>query len=226
MEIKANRLKSSKKPEKGKLYEIRDNCEIEVTEDQEDGSRDIVILKFCVEAESVGYFAQEYLPDGIKKEGAKRIDVTAVMLDDTKKYIRWYLYDLKDTLAGASTTVKLYNQWNAALKYLRQNVLQQKTGYTAEPNLGVITRNYDKDRMKRLEKEYQKICDDIQNSEQMQSLPKRKKRTEIVKYRAVLMASRAILKGEFCTENGDTYAIDVKYLCSQADMLYQMTMMV
>ena len=33
MEIKANRLKSSKKPEKGKLYEIRDNCEIEVTED-------------------------------------------------------------------------------------------------------------------------------------------------------------------------------------------------
>lgn len=224
MEIRANKLKNLKIPEKGKLYEIRDSRDIEVMENHEDGSKDVVILKYCIEAEAVGYFAKEYLPDGTKKEGAKRIDVTAVMLDDTKKYIRWYLYDLKATVAGASTIVKLYNQWHIGLRYLQQNILMQRINYTVDSNLGVITRNYDRARMERLEREYQKICDDIQNGDREQSLSMRKRRPEIVKYKAVLMASHAILKKEFCAENGDTYTIDIKYLCGQDNMVYQMAM--
>lgn len=57
----------------------------------------------------VGYFAKEYRPANVPKTGAKVIDITAVMLNHTEKCTRWHLYDIKDTLAGEHTVVKLSN---------------------------------------------------------------------------------------------------------------------
>lgn len=68
------------------------------------------------------------------------------------------------------------------------------------PNLGVITRNYDRSRMERIKEEYQKNCDDIRNNRCGQTLSIRKRRPEIGKYTAVLKASQEILNGEFCAE--------------------------
>lgn len=119
------------------------------------------------------------------------------MIDEINKCIRWHLYDMKVSLAGADTVVTLYNQWNMGLKYLQQGILTKKAEYEMSPNLGVITRNYDRSRMERIKEEYQKNCDDIRNNRCGQTLSIRKRRPEIGKYTAVLKASQEILNGEF-----------------------------
>lgn len=75
-------------------------------------------IKISLEDNEAEYFVSsvsEYRPDGVKKEGSKVIDITAVILSHDEKYIRWHLYDIKRTLAGAATIIKLFNQWNAGL---------------------------------------------------------------------------------------------------------------
>ena len=68
------------------------------------------------------------------------------MLCHKKKCIRWHLYDIKDALAGENTVVKLYDQWNAGLQYLYNNILKTTPEYKMMSDLGVVTRCYDKER--------------------------------------------------------------------------------
>ena len=94
--IKASKLNNFDTPKRTALYKVVNARDILVEEKQQDGSMDQVILEYCVKEGNIGYFAKEYRPASVKKEGAKVID----------------LYDIKDTLAGEDTAVKLYNQWN------------------------------------------------------------------------------------------------------------------
>ena len=110
--IKASKLNNFDTPKRTALYKVVNSRDILVEEKQQDGSMDQVILEYCVKEGNIGYFAKEYRPASVKKEGAKVIDITAIMLDCEKKCVRWHLYDIKDTLAGEGTAVKLYNQWN------------------------------------------------------------------------------------------------------------------
>lgn len=150
------------------------------------------------------------------------IDITAVMLNHAEKYVRWHLYDVKAALAGEKTVVTLYNQWNAGLQYLQKNVLDQASQYEAIPDLGVITRSYDEQRMVRLRDKYQKHCHNIANNYQGLSLAQRKKRPDIAKYKGVWKAAQAILDREFQTEDGTgTYRIHIRLLSRETDLLYK-----
>lgn len=223
MAIKAIRLKESKIPEKTAMYEVKNSRDIVVEEIQKDGSRDRVTLKYCVENDDIGYFAREYRPEGVPKEGAKVIDITAAMLNRGEKKLKWHLYDIKDTLAGDHTVVKLHDQWNAGLQYLKQNILDQETEYLKVPDLGVITRFYDEKRMERLRDYYQGQCDEIENFSGRMSLAQRKRRVNIGEYRGYLKAVQAILDRRFCTDTGDdTYIIHIRYLNGGAEGSYQM----
>ncbi|MGN0292681.1 MAG: hypothetical protein ACI4D3_01615 [Lachnospiraceae bacterium] len=142
MAIKAKRLEESNIPGKTELYEIRKSRNIMVEEKQADGSLDQVTLNYDMKSGDIGYYAKEYRPAGVKKEGSKVIDITALMMNAEEKSVRWHLYDIKDTLAGGNTIVKLYNQWNSGLEYLQDSVLIYLQDYLAVPDLGVITREY------------------------------------------------------------------------------------
>lgn len=220
--IKARRLKDSETPGKTELYEVGDSRDIVVEERQKDGSVDHVVLEFRVAKGDVGYFAKEYRPADVQKTGSKVIDITAVMLNDTKQCVRWHLYDIKDTLAGENTVVKLYDQWNFGLKYLRNNVLFQMPQYLTVSDLGVITRNYDEERMKRLKNDYQRRCAEIESYQQKMTLIQRKKRTNIAKYRGILKASQAILDRNFQAEGEtDTYEIHIRQLSLENEREYK-----
>lgn len=227
MTIKARKLKELELPGKTELYEVTKSCDISVEEKQSDGSLDQVILEYRVEENCVGYFAKEYRPADVPKNGSKVIDITAVMLSKANKCVRWYLYDVKDTLGGENTVMKLYNQWNSGLRYLQQNILNHVQGYSVFPNLGVITRCYDEERMKRLRDEFQKRCDEIENYPRKMTLLQRKDRTMIGKYRANLKVTQAILDRKFEPENGtDTYIINIEQLLSENDRIYKMKFLV
>jgi len=224
--IKARRLRASEIPERAALYGVWESRDIAVEEKQKDGSLDRVTLQYRLGDGDTGYFAKEYLPEGVNKTGAKRIDITAVMAEHAKKCVRWHLYDIKDTLAGENTVVQLHDQWSCGLGYL-QNVLKQLPGYTVRPDLGVITRSYDRDRMIRLREEYQKRCDEAERDTQGMSLAQRKKRTDIAKYRGTLRAAEAILNGRFQAESGDdTYVIHIRQLSYQNNQIYKMEFIV
>lgn len=223
MAIKARKLKRAEIPGKTELYEFQDSRNIAVEEKQEDGSLDQVTLEYSMGTDDVGYFAKEYRPADVQKTGSKVIDITAAMLNGSEKWIRWHLYDIKDTLAGENTAVKLYNQWNSGLQYLQKNILSALSEYSITPDLGVITRSYDNGRMERLRNDYQKICDEIENNQQNLTLPQRKKRTEIGKYRAVLKASQAILDRKFQAESkSGTYEIRIRKLFHENDQIYKL----
>lgn len=223
MAIRAKKLKVSEMPGKTRLYEVRDSRDITVEEEQADGSLDRVILEYHVAGDDVGYFAKEYRPEGVPKEKAKVIDITALMVDHGKKSVSWYLYDIKDSLAGENTAVGLYNQWSFGLRYLEQSILDQLQGYSAIPELGVIIRNYDEARMERLRDRFQKQCDDIENYPGRMTLAQQKKRIEIVKYRGYLRAIQAILDRVFQPESGNTtYSIHIRNLSNEVGKIYQM----
>lgn len=182
-----------------------------------------MVLEYCVENGCVGYFANEYRPDNVEKSGAKLIDITAVLMDNSGKCIRWHLYDIKSTLAGGKTVEKIYNQWNSGLQYLQQNILEQMPAYSVIPDLGVITRCYDEERMERLRDDCQKNCDEIDTFRQGMTLAQRKKRAHIAKYRGWLKAAQSILDRKFEAENGtDTYEIHIKRLVPENGQLYKM----
>lgn len=91
--------------------------------------------------------------------------------------------------------------------------LDQASQYEAIPDLGVITRSYNEQRMVRLRDDYQKHCHNIANNYQGLSLAQRKKRPDIAKYKGVWKAAQAILDREFQTEDGTgTYRIHIRLL--------------
>lgn len=227
MTTKTRKLKTSETPEKGKLYEVRSNREIPIEEEQTDGSMDQTILKYDMQNGDVGYCAKEYLPDGLEKNGAKRIDITALMVNNAKKCVRWHLYDMKANLIGKDIVVKLCNQWDAGLTYLQQSILCEFPGYAQTPDLGVITRDYDRKRMEGLRDQYVYICNEIDYNGDAETLSKRKRKPEIAKYRAILKASQEILDGKFHTQNGtDTYDIHIRRLSSKNDNVFHMKLQV
>ncbi|MDE7325781.1 MAG: hypothetical protein K2N63_05840 [Lachnospiraceae bacterium] len=223
MGIKARKLKSSEIPQKTELYEVGSSRDILVEEKQRDGSLDQVTLEYCIKKGDTGYFAKEYRPTGVDKEGAKVIDITSVMLDCENQCVRWHLYDIKDTLAGEDTAVKLYGQWSSGLCYLQQNILAQLQGYSEVADLGVITRCYDKEKMEHIRNKYQKLCDKIKNDRQGMTLAQRKGRSEIAKYKGKLKAIQAILDNCFQPDNEiATYKIHIRKLNYEKDQVYQM----
>lgn len=228
MEIRAKRLKELEIPTRTRLYEVGHTRDITVEERHtDDGSLEQVVLGYIVEEGDVGYFANEYRPDDVPRTGAKVIDITSVMVNHIEECARWHLYDIKRTLARGETAVKLCNQWNCGLRYLQQNILAQFPGYSVRPDLGVITRSYDKEKMEDFRDEYKKRCHEIENAPQNMTLPQRKRRTRIAEERAVWKASQAILDGYFQAENGNgTYEIHIRKLVHENDEVYKMKLLV
>lgn len=228
MELRAQKLKESQVPGRTALYEVRNSRAIVVEEKQDDSSLDHVILEYCVGDDKVGYFAKEYRPFDVSKERAKVIDITAVIMNHAEKSVRWHLYDIKDTLAGENTIVKLYNQWDSGLQYLQQYILCHVSTYKDIPDLGVITRCYDEDRMERLRDKYQSLCDEIENGHQTLTLAQRKKRPDIAKIKGTLKAVKGILDRKFQPQSGDdTYEIHIRYLSTDENgQIYQMRFLV
>lgn len=223
MTIKAQRLKESEIPEKTRLYQIRNSRDIAVEERQADDSLDQVILEYHIENGDIGFFAKEYRPADVPKTGAKVIDITAVLLDHSEHSARWHLYDIKDSLAGENTVIKLYEQWNLGSQYLQDNILDKISGYTIIPDLGVITREYDEERMERLRDRYKILCNEIETQRTNMTLAQRKRKTGIAKYRGILRAAQAILDKDFRSDNGtDTYEIHIRLLHSEKDRIYKM----
>lgn len=227
MKIQTKELREGERPEKTQLYRIAASCCFPVEEHQQDGSVDRVMINYRNQRDDIGYFAKEYRPTGVEKTGAKVIDITAIMINSATRYIRWYLYDVKDTLAGEGTVLKLCAQWNAGLKHLARGILSELSFDRQHPSLGVITRNYDRTRMERLRDKYEQRYNESIAGQGKLDLARRKRVSqEITKSKGILTAAQYILEEEFQSADGERFAIDIRYLALQEKDVYSMDFLI
>lgn len=98
--MKAEKLKKGIKyntPEKNytksKMYEFDFSTDIMVVEQQENGTTDQTLLHYILKENEKAYFSEEYLPVGVKKEGIKKPDITAIIENSVSKKIKCLLED-------------------------------------------------------------------------------------------------------------------------------------
>lgn len=125
--------------QRSSLYIIGNDETIEYT----DKSGDCAIIEYRIKKEQQGLYANEFRPDQVQKQGSKVIDLSMGIEDDQNKKISWGLYDLKTNLGGKDDAIKLGEQWQAALRYWYNSVLNYLDGYTKEGKIGVVTTSYE-----------------------------------------------------------------------------------
>lgn len=224
MGINAIRLKQNKAPGPTALYELKTDREIEVQEYQtSDQSVDQVILHFRLCEGELGYFSKEYRPQGVEEKGAKKIDITAAVVNQAEQQIKWYLYDIKRTFGGRDVLVHLWNQWNSAWIYLQEHIVQP-SGCQEEPHLGVFTRTFERERIEKDLQDCKNACEGILSKDDTKiTLALRKRTTEIARLRQFCMVEQAVLDGKFwVADHPDReYDIDIQYLTLQGENTYQ-----
>lgn len=136
---------SPKKYTKSKMYEFNFSVDILVEEKQENGSKDQTFLHYELSEGDKAYFSEEYLPVGMRKEGVKKPDITAIIEDPIRKKMKWFIYDMKDTITKIKVAGKLCNQWHEGIEHISKEYLVEKSEYLIDNSIGVITRYWDKD---------------------------------------------------------------------------------
>ena len=121
------------------LYSIKKDETIEYT----DKSGDCATIVYRIKDGQHGLYALEFRPAQVPQQGSKIIDLSMGIEDYQNKKISWGLYDLKTNLGGKDDAIKLGGQWQAALRYWYNSVLNYLDGYIKEGKIGVVTTSYE-----------------------------------------------------------------------------------
>ena len=126
---------------KSTMYEFEFSTDIMVMEDQKqkDGSIDQTILHFMLREGEKAYFSEEYLPAGMRKDGVKKPDITAIIESNVCMKIKWYVYDMKDTVINAKVAGKLCSQWHKGIEHLTKEYLETKYEERLKNKNGLLT---------------------------------------------------------------------------------------
>ncbi|MFR3463417.1 MAG: hypothetical protein ACLTUC_18665 [Anaerobutyricum soehngenii] len=163
------------------LYSIKKDETIEY----KDKSGDCATIVYRIKDGQHGLYAMEFRPAQISQQGSKMIDLSMGMEDDQNKKISWGLYDLKTNLGGKDDAIKLGEQWQAALRYWYNEVLNYLDGYNKkEGKIGVVTTSYEEDKIKAYIKVLKKKIKDA--SEFEKTLVGGKTKIEMVRWKKEL----------------------------------------
>lgn len=205
---------------KSVMYEFDFSEEILFVEEQKDGTSDHAILHYTVDVGEKAYFSEEFIPVGVSKKGMKKPDITAIIENSANKKIKWFIYDIKDTVINASTVLKLCNQWHSGIYNISKEYLQHMSDYEIQDSVGVITRFRDKDLLK---KEIEKCEEKINGKNQLMTA--RKSLTKIIDYKEMIRATNNIINEcfeDYEERNGNTkiYKINFVELQTTDNMTY------
>lgn len=137
------RRKKREDYQKSSLYVIQQDEKIEYI----DESGDSATVSYHIGDGQQGLYAHEFRPTQVPKEGAKSIDLSMGIEDYQNKKCIWGLYDLKKSLGGKEMALELGEQWQAALRYWYNSVLNYLDDYSKEGKIGVVTTKYEKEKV-------------------------------------------------------------------------------
>lgn len=152
--------KKNKNYEKSGLYVIQSSEIIEFAEK----SGDHVTIVYQINPRQQGLYAHEFRPQQVQKQNAKVIDLSMGIEDYANKKIVWGLYDLKHTLGGIDDALRLGGQWQDALRYWYNSVLNYLDGYKKSGEIGVVTT---KDEMNKIEEYVARLRQELDESQKM-----------------------------------------------------------
>lgn len=206
------------------MYEFDSSKNILVVEAQENGTEDHIFLIFQLNEGEKAYFGKEYVPYGVKVESTKKPDITAIVENPVNKKTKWFIYDVKDTVINAKTAVKLCAQWHSGIEHVSTEYLQNLFGYHIEDSLGMITRFWDKDKLK---EEIARHTEKINNRNQLMTA--RKSLQKVGEYKNRIKAMQYIIDGVFedCEEitgNRKKYVINYVDLVTSDRINYKAKM--
>ena len=212
---------------KSTMYEFDRNEEILVEEKQDNGTCDRILLCYNIGKGEKAYFSEEYLPYGMKKEGVKKPDITAIVENSHEKEIKWFIYDIKDTVINANTAVKLCSQWHSGIEHISMGYLDQLPDYHVNSSLGVITRYWDKERLGKEMEDYRKKIESLQIGNLL--LTARKGKINVREYEGKIEAMQNIVNEQFIeydelTKNKKVYSINYIMLNTEDSITYSACM--
>ncbi|MCM1189495.1 MAG: hypothetical protein NC541_09380 [bacterium] len=208
--MKAQKLKPGKTHNRTAMYWFDYSRDIIVEERQTD-TLDRVILHYTVRDGDKAYFSEEYIPEGTPQEKTKKPDVTAILENVTETKVKWYIFDLKDTVIHAKTALKLCNQWHSGIEHIEEQYLSELDGYSVEGSLGVITRYWSREL---LQKEKDTYEEKINRTDENTLLTARKSMAKRNEYRQRVKAIQYILDGIFIDNDvsGEGIFYDIHYV--------------
>lgn len=213
--MKAQKLRQGKGYDNRVMYWFDYTRDITVEEKQTNANTntlDRVILHYTVKDGDKAYFSKEYVPMGMSKNDTKKPDITAILESSAERKVKWYIYDLKDTVINTKTVLKLCSQWHSGIEHIEEQYLYSLDGYSIQSSLGVITRYWNKDM---LEKEKNDYVEKINQARRGELLTARKNWVKLEEYRQKIKAIQYILDGIFIDEevSGGEKSYDIHYVC-------------
>lgn len=206
---------------KSVMYKFDFSTDIMVVEKQQkDSSIDQTILHYILDEGETAYFSEEYLPVGMKKDGVKKPDITAIIENVGRMKAKWFIYDMKDTVINVQVAVKLCSQWHKGIEHLTREYLNTKSEFEIADSVGVITRYWDKDK---LEKDINRYMARLHNDNGL--LTARKSSTQVAQYKEKIRAAKNIVDGfydDYSEISGERMQYKIQYinLIKKKELLY------
>ncbi len=166
MELNVQLMRSRESLKKNKLCQVSvENPVVTWKEEHEDSEPEIVDLAFHIPQSGMAIVSNEYRNKDVRK--SKAADLLCISFDDEKKRILVQIFDSKRTMTGYDETKSVDALRGDIVKRIKEFILQiqdsilHKEGLTSpyvkyygyEENLcaGIITREFDQEKLKRLE---------------------------------------------------------------------------
>lgn len=160
MKFKCKYLKSDKLTETGTLYKILKSREISIDEEK---TKDRVIVKYIINDDQYGICGSEYKPPFIDDEGAKKVDVLILVIDERNKKFSSWILDIKQSVGGEDVIFHLLEQLQDSVKH-KNTLAVYMDDFTEVQHLGFITRDLQLERIKETVEKKEKELNDIEKS--------------------------------------------------------------
>lgn len=147
---------------KNVLYRINRSRAILFKETHDEkGSYELVNLKYDLNPGQYGIFAYEYRNPVTLKQGCKAADILACVIDEEKKKISTFIFDVKSNISAFSDNLLKDNALLTAIKEVRDFVEQihaellhknsfilyyKDDGFAEYENIGLITKSFEKEK--------------------------------------------------------------------------------
>lgn len=170
MELNVQLISSGETLKRNKLYQVSvDNPVIMWKEEHKDSEPEIIALAFHIPKQGMVIVSNEYRNKDVRK--SKAADLLCISFDDEKKRILVQIFDSKRTMTGYDETKSVDALRSDIVKRIKEFILQIQDsilhkeglttpyvkyyGYEEHVCAGLITREFDQEKLKRLEEKMQ-----------------------------------------------------------------------
>lgn len=145
------------KLQKSTLYKIPESMTVPFEEIHANG-KEVVNLNYQLQESQYGIYANEYKNPCISKQGCKKADVLACVVDDKRKKIKSLVFDVKSNISSFSNDLTKENAALTAIKEIRDFIdqihaalLHKKSfmlyyldeGFQEQEEVAIATKNFE-----------------------------------------------------------------------------------